>query len=208
MNSCLIISGGDFSPANENLTYDYVIACDIGYIHCEKLGITPDLIMGDFDSFTDSSCSLPDNIPHMSFPIEKDDTDTMLAVKYALEQGFRHLIIICGLGGRLDHTLANIQTMAYAADRGAVCELYSENEYIRTFDGGSLSLPRRDNWSLSLFALTDACTNLSIKGAKYEISSAVLTNRFPLGVSNSWADDSVEITMDDGLLLVVESRLE
>ena len=143
----------------------------------------------------------------MTFPKEKDDTDTMLAVKYALERGFRHLIIICGLGGRLDHTFANLQTMAYAADKGALCELYSENEYIRTFSGGSLSLPRREDYSLSLFSLTDECRNLSIKGATYEISSFNLTNSFPLGVSNSWKDDVVEITMDKGLLLIIESKL-
>ena len=133
MKTCLIISGGEFSPIAEHIEYDYVIACDMGYEHSKRLGIKPDLLMGDFDSIRDASSPFPEDISLMSYPKEKDDTDTMLAVKCALDKGFRHLIIICGLGGRMDHSIANIQTMAYAAKKGALCELYSEKEYIRTF---------------------------------------------------------------------------
>lgn len=207
MKTCLIISGGEFSPIAEHIEYDYVIACDMGYEHSKRLGIKPDLLMGDFDSIRDASSPFPEDISLMSYPKEKDDTDTMLAVKCSLDKGFRHLIIICGLGGRMDHSIANIQTMAYAAKKGALCELYSEKEYIRTFSGGKLALPKREGYSLSLFSLTDECSNLSIKGSKYETDSISLHNIFPLGVSNSWASDSVEITMDEGILLIIESKM-
>ena len=83
MNTCLIISGGEFAPLPLDLKYDYVIACDHGYDYAIRLGITPDLIIGDFDS-CDTDVTSINEIPVETFPVAKDDTDTMLAVKCAI----------------------------------------------------------------------------------------------------------------------------
>ena len=111
--TALIISGGDYFPIPD-LSCDYVIACDLGYLHAEKMGIRPDLILGDFDS-----APVPDGkIPVEQHPVRKDDTDTMLAVKKALSLGYADLVMACAFGGRLDHAYANIQAGAYAAEQG------------------------------------------------------------------------------------------
>ena len=204
MGTCLIISGGDFSPIPDNIHYDYVIACDHGYDHARSLKIKPDLIVGDFDS-CDTQKGDIDDIPIREFPAQKDDSDTMLAIRYALSAGYKHVIICCALGGRLDHTLANIQSMAFVASHGGECELVSTSEYLRTFTGGVLHLPRKDGYSLSVYALSDKCTNVSIYGSAYDIKEATITNNFPLGLSNYWKNESVTITMSGGILLIVES---
>jgi len=204
MSTCLIISGGDFSPIPGKIEYDYVIACDHGYDHARTLKIKPDLIVGDFDSCC-SDASDYEDIPVREFPTHKDDSDTMLAIRYALSAGYKHIIISCALGGRLDHTLANIQSMAFVASHGGECELISKSEYLRTFTGGMISLPRKDGYSLSVYALSDQCTNVSITGSAYDCEGITLSNTFPLGLSNYWKSDRVTVKMTDGILLIVES---
>jgi thiamine pyrophosphokinase len=206
MKSCLIISGGEKSPIPREDAYDLVIACDHGYDHAVTAGIRPGLFIGDFDSISENAvCDA--KIPVLRYPVKKDDSDTMLAVKYALQEGYDHLILTCALGGRLDHLLANLQTLGYAASHGAFAELYGENEYIRTFTGGKLELAKREGYSLSLFSLTDRCEDLCVDGAAYTASGVVLTNTFPLGLSNGWKEETVHISMKKGILLIVESRM-
>ena len=113
-NRCIIVSGGVFSPAPEQQPGDFVIACDRGYAYCERLGLTPDLFIGDFDSY--SGAVAPGVAVERLIP-EKDDTDTGHAITYALAHGFRTLVLTCALGGRLDHTLANLQNAALRGQR-------------------------------------------------------------------------------------------
>lgn len=206
MRTCLIISGGDFSFVPEDIHYDYVIACDRGYLYAGTLGIKPDIMIGDFDSL-DKDLMAGDDVPVKEFPVRKDDTDTMLAIKHALSEGYDHIIICCALGGRLDHTIANIQSMAYAAVNGAVCEIVSDNEYTRTFTGGVIEIPRREGFSFSLFSLSDRCTGITIKGSSYDCSNVELTGSFPLGISNKWKEDKITLEMTSGTALIVQSRL-
>ena len=205
MSTCLIITGGDFDKLPEDLRYDHVIACDHGYDHAKELQIRPDVMIGDLDSIMDESGML--DIPLLKYPARKDDSDTMLAVKYALSKGYDHLIIVCALGGRLDHTIANIQAMAYAAAHGAVCECYGDKEYLRTLTKGKITLERREGYSLSLFALSDVCKHVSIRSAWYSVEDVDLINTFPLGLSNGWEDQTVEIGMESGILLISESMI-
>ncbi|MCR4749191.1 MAG: thiamine diphosphokinase [Lachnospiraceae bacterium] len=204
MKTCLIISGGDYSPLPDNIKFDYSIACDHGYDHARRLKIKPDLIVGDFDSCATDASEYED-IPVKTFPPQKDDSDTMLAIRYALSAGYRHIIICCALGGRLDHTLANIQSMAFVAQHGGDCELVSTSEYLRTFTGGVLNLPRKDGYSLSVYALSNNCSHVSISGSAYDCEDITITNYFPLGLSNYWKSDNVTVKMSDGILLIVES---
>ena len=207
MGTCLIISGGDYSPLKDDIGYDYVIACDLGYEHALKMGIKPDIMVSDFDSL-DRSKFPADEIPLLEYPVRKDDSDTMLAIKHALKGGFDHIIISCALGGRLDHTIANIQSMAYVAEHGGVCEIISDKEYLRTFTGGELSLEKREGFSLSLFSITDRCTGVSISGSAYDCENVTLTNSFPLGISNYWKEERVTIRMSEGIMLIAESLIK
>ena len=203
MSSCLIISGGDFSPFTVPADA-YVIACDRGYAYARSCGVRPDLVVGDFDSYRGE---LAPGIPLRKLPVEKDDTDTMSALRFALDRGFREITLVCALGGRLDHLLANLQAAVFAAKQGAALRILGADTEILTLRSGTLRLPRKEGWSLSVFAAEDRCRGVSISGAKYELQDAELTNDFPLGVSNEWAAPEAEISLREGTLLIVLSRI-
>ena len=203
-NRCVVISGGDFSPVPGISPDDFVIACDRGYVYCERLGLRPDLIISDFDSYTGPVDS---EIPLNRFVSEKDDTDTMLAVRYAVEHGFHELLLCCALGGRLDHLIANLQSLVFAQKHGLPAILLSEDTEIRTLAGGALCVPRREDWSLSVFALDGPCRGVCITGAKYPLANAELLPSFPLGVSNTWAGKEAVISVEEGILLIVLSKI-
>lgn len=201
---CVIVSGGDFSPINDIGNEDFVIACDRGYVYCEQLGVRPDLIISDFDSYDGP---LDSSVPLNSFSAIKDDTDTMLAVRYAAEHGFRELLLCCALGGRLDHMIANLQSLVFAQKHGISAALRSEDTEIRTLQASSLQISRRAGWALSVFAADGPCRGVCITGAKYSLQDAELIPSFPLGVSNQWASETAEISVREGILLIVLSRL-
>ena len=201
---CVILSGGEYCEIPEELrSADYVIACDRGWQYAQSLKISPDCIVGDFDS-----APPPDtDVPVRRFPTRKDDTDTMLAVRHAMEKGYRDIAICCALGGRLDHAFANIQSGAYIAAHGGRARLLGEDTDILIYTGAQERFPQRDGWSLSVFSLSDACKGVSIRGTKYECEDVSLTNTFPLGVSNVWAAENAVVGVKSGLLMVVQSKL-
>ena len=127
-------------------------------------------------------------------------------IRHALDQGYRTLILVCALGGRLDHTLANIQNAASAAAEGANVTILDEREEITFLTGGTLRLPRRKGWGLSVFSLTDRCTGVCLRGVKYRLEDAVLTNRVPLGVSNEFAAPEAEISLTQGILMIAQTK--
>lgn len=200
---CLIISGGDFHPFAV-APGEFVIACDRGYEYARRCEVRPDLLVSDFDSYSGPV----DGATRVErFRSEKDDTDTMIAIRYAMENGFDEARIVCALGGRLDHALANLQSAVFAQKHGLRVAIESPDTLIRTLQNGSLQVPRREGFSLSVFAMEDRCRGVSIRGAKYPLENADLTCAFPLGVSNDWAEDTAEISVRDGVLLIVLSRL-
>lgn len=204
LDRCVIVSGGDFSPVSGLLQEDFVIACDRGYQWCERMGLKPDLLISDFDSYDGpvaQGIRLDRHIP------EKDDTDTMLAVRYAVEHGFRSILVCCALGGRLDHLIANLQAMLFAQTHGVSAVLQCEDTEIFTLRNSSLKLPRRDGWSLSVFALDGPCRGVCIRGAKYPLENAELIPSLPLGVSNQWIAEEAVISVLEGTLMIVLSEL-
>ena len=204
---CLIISGGDLT-AKENIRMispDLVIACDRGYRHAEKLGIRPDLIVGDFDSAEKENAAAKLGV--MTYPVEKDDTDTMLAIKEALGRGFREIEVTCFGGGRLDHLFANLQAGAYIAAAGARATLTSDDAAVFVEQAPCrMVLPCEEGRSLSVFSLSGECTGVTIRGAKYEAESVRITNTFPIGVSNEWRTGTAEISAETGILMVMTCR--
>ncbi|MBP3729549.1 MAG: thiamine diphosphokinase [Lachnospiraceae bacterium] len=203
-----IISGGDFHELPEEIRGirpGRIWACDKGWLHAERLGLVPDLAVGDFDSSPP-----PSHLPCKRVPSRKDDTDTMLAMREALEEGFREIHILCAFGGRLDHSLANLQTGAFAVARNPACRvwLYGRDSTALVTSPGTLVLPRREGRSLSLFALGEAVKQLSLKGTAYEGENLELKADFPLGVSNEWKDSEAVICFKSGILLIIQSKLE
>ena len=177
---------------------DLILAADGGYRHCQTAGLRPDLLLGDLDSLE----TPPQALPVQTFPAEKDDTDTMLAVKYALAQGCTTVHLYGCTGGRLDHTLANLQTLGYLAQAGAAGYLYDETYVFTALADGHLTLPAREAGIFSLFCLGEAAKGVTIRGGQYPLDRATLSPFFPLGVSNHFLGNPVEIQVEHGCLLV------
>lgn len=199
--ACFIFGAGPFYGLDAPPTPgDLILAADGGYRHCCTAGLRPHLLLGDFDSL---DAPPPQDIPRQVFPPEKDDTDTMLAVKLGLARGFRRFHLYGGTGGRLDHTLANLQTLAYLARAGARGELHDESFVFTAIQGpDSLQLPPRADGLFSVFCLGADATGVSIQGGKYEAQDVTLTAAFPLGVSNQFQGKPVEVSITSGFLLV------
>lgn len=204
MASCAVISGGSFSPLAGIEKCERVIACDKGVEYALQCGITPDLIVGDFDSFRGN---LPNGVEIKRLPTEKDDTDTVSAVREAVAAGFDEIVLYCALGGRLDHLFANIQTLAFIAEQGATARIIDGDTEMVAFSHASIEVPEKKGWSLSVFSLSDRCENVSIHGAKYCLDNATVSNRFPIGVSNEW-DGTAAVSVGEGILAVMLCRIE
>jgi len=201
MKRCFIFAAGTFFGLRKRpAPGDFVIAADAGYRVCQQLGITPDLLLGDFDSMEQPS----DFSAVLRVPVEKDDTDTMLAIKTALEQGCDTVYLYGGTGGkRLDHTLANLQSLLYLRRRGARGYLYDDDFLWTVIENETLTLQREVDWGLvSAFCLGDAARGIDMAGLQYPLADAELTPEFPLGVSNHIIAPVANITVRSGVLAV------
>ena len=187
MGKCLIITSYLSSPISDNNvkmgTEDYIICADGGYAHAAAAAIIPHLVIGDFDSL-DRTLQIPAGVEVLSVGVEKDDTDTLLCLKYGIERGFKEFVIVGGLGGRLDHTFANLQTMSYAVDHQASIRILDGKN--RAFMMGTgvdlgagsceMCIPREEGWKLSLFAFSDEC-RVTIQGVKYPLQNHLLDRK-------------------------------
>lgn len=138
MPTCYIVGAGDFTPRGfAPVPGDLVLAADGGYRALYSLGYMPDLLLGDFDSLGD--LPLPPDLPVLRFPARKDDTDTGLALRHGLDRGFRDFALYGCAGGRVDHLLANLQSMARVSRLGAAIRLAAPE-----YDAWALTGPAPD----------------------------------------------------------------
>lgn len=187
---------------------DLIIAADSGYNNASRLGVRPGLLLGDLDSI-DRKKLAPDELEHIEkiiVPAIKDDTDTQLAVDTALERGADEIIIIGGLGGRLDHTLSTVFLLEYIKDKGARGVITDGRNRVRIMESGEELTIKRGYKYLSLVGLTDTCEGVSISGVFYPLKDAVLERKYAFAVSNEITADAAEISLSKGILLVIESR--
>jgi len=196
---CGIVSGGEKGPFDGIDECDLIIACDKGYTHLSQEGIAADLFVGDFDSCDEGTL---DNIPRLELEQEKDDTDTLAAIRFALGQGITQLRMYCCFGGRMDHFLGNIQAAAYAASQGVKVSMCDENTEMYFINSGSITIEKREGYSVSLLSITDETTGVWIEGAKYSLKDQKISNLFPIGISNQWKDD-ITITIKSGVIAVM-----
>lgn len=197
--ACVIFCAGGFDRLLRPLQKDdLVIAADGGLRHTDALGIRPDIVLGDFDSLG--------YVPRNSekYPVEKDDTDTMLAVKRGLSLGFREFLIYGSLDGpRLDHTVANFQTLAFLCDHGARGTLVGLRQQVTLLKNGSMTFPKRAAGDISVFAFGGDAQGVTIRGLYYPLENGTLTPAFPLGVSNHFTGEEGEVSVENGSLLIV-----
>ncbi len=191
---------------------DFVIAADAGWRYCDEQGIRYDLLVGDFDS-----APRPETQAEIEcLPVHKDVTDTWAALDTAVRRGFDDIRLYAGAGGRFDHTLANVQMLAYHAARGRRVIMYCDKLAVTALHNGEMTLPKpgtnaapagtpEDEPRLAVFAFGGDAKDVCVRGALYTLEHAVLTPEFPLGVSNFFASDSnaAELSVGDGTLIVM-----
>ncbi len=181
---------------NEN---DILIAADGGYDVLKEKNLVPDILIGDFDSVK-SELPCKNVIKH---PVEKDDTDTFLACKKGIEQNFSNFVIFGGVGGRIDHTFANIQALLWVAKRGGRAFLIGDDVVMTVISNEKLSFSDEFKGKISVFAQENSAKGVQITGLKYPARDLTLTPEFPLGVSNEFMGERAEISVEDGSLLIV-----
>ncbi len=203
---CIIVGGADIANYNHIKSYlksdDYTIFCDSGLKHTEKLETAPSLIVGDFDSHT-----RPDtDIETIVLPCEKDDTDTVFAVKEAIRRGFDDFLLIGVVGNRLDHTLANVSILNYLYEnekKGIVVDDYSEMEII----GKDMCLVTDDYSFFSLLNIFGISEGVTIKNAKYTLENATITSEYQYATSNEVLEGkTAEISVNNGKLLLIKVK--
>ncbi len=203
MGICYVVGAGECPKLDFNKKDgDLVIAADGGCAYLEQSGIKPDLIIGDFDSL--ECAPLGDNVIKLN-PV-KDITDMDAAVKEGLERGYSEFHLYGACGGRIDHTLANIQLIASLAQNKIKAYIFNGSQVITAVYNGSLNFDPSYSGYVSVFAHSDKCEGVSLRGLKYTLENAALTNSFPLGVSNEFVGVESKITIGMGTAVVIYSK--
>lgn len=198
---CVILASRPISAkCCEGISPDaYVIAVDKGWQHAETLGMTVDLVVGDFDS-----APYPIGKKNVQqLPKEKDDTDTFYAVRLAVHKKAKKITILGGLGGRMDHTIANLQTLLFLAENKVENILLDDTTKIQCLWPQEIELPAEKDCYLSLFACGATVEGLSLCGVKYPLQNATLTDSFPMGISNEFTGEKAEISWQTGNILLL-----
>lgn len=203
---CVIIGSGECSLdfLKENITdEDYIICADGGYDYAMAVGIVPDLVIGDFDSVK----HIPIHNNLIKLPVEKDITDCEAAFIEGEKLGYSSFAVFGGTGGRFEHTFANISIMANAVKQGYDFTVLDEKHTFRCLYNSKIQIQYKENTQISVFAFGSDAYGVTEKGFHYPLSDATLNPLTPLGISNDIVDDFGEITVADGLLLIIETKM-
>ena len=211
--TCHIICHGDVSFYDLNIDLqdgDICVAVDAGFYYCEPFGVDPDLIIGDMDSLKEKGDwsdieeimeENPEIVEILS--TEKDDTDTLAAIKAGFARGYRRFCLFGALGKRLDHTFANIQCLSYILNHGGKGYIIDGKMEITAIKNDTIRYAADSQGSLSVFSLGERAEGVYIKVMKYLLEDAVVTNDFPIGISNEFIGEEAEITVRNGMLLLI-----
>ena len=202
MGRCFILCAAGFDGFLEAPgADDYILAADGGYAHCKAMGLQPHEVLGDFDSLN----YVPEDAS--VFPVEKDDTDSMLAVRRGLQLGYREFLLYGSLDGtRLDHTVANFQTLQFLADHGAAGYLIGRDYIVTVLKNGTIWFSSENTGILSVFCMGADAQGVTLRGLKYPLENGSLSAGFPLGVSNHFTGAQAEVSVAQGSLLLLWDR--
>jgi len=204
MKKCIIIGSAPFENYDVFQEIDwkdaFVICADGGVDAAVLNHVTPDLIIGDFDSIKGE---LPKDIETIKLEIEKDDTDMMSAIRAGLKRGFRVFVLLGALGGRFDHSFANLCALQYLASQGCKATIISQGCRVFLLNGGRLNLSKLKGSTVSVFPFGVASCTVSYRGLKYPLTEARLSADNPLGVSNEIIEEDAQIILHEGNALII-----
>lgn len=204
MRRCVIIGGADIGRYDRIRGYlregDFYICCDSGLKHREGLDIVPDLIVGYFDSYENPQL----NIETITLPREKDDTDTVFAVKEALSRGFQDFLLVGVIGGRLDHTLGNVSLLLMLDAQGKTATALDDFSEMEIVSGQPVQI--QDCYTyFSLLNISGTAQSITIKNAKYPLDDAEITCEYQYGISNEVLPGKIAVvTVNQGRLLLIK----
>lgn len=205
MSICYIVGAGECKKLDfTKKDGDIVIAADGGYKYLQRAGIKPDIVIGDFDSLGKA----PEGEKIIRLKPEKDVTDTYAAVSEGIKCGYSRFNIYGASGGRIEHTLANIQLIASLAEKNMQASIFDGSTVITAITAKTLRFDSAYNGYISIFAHSDKCMGVCLRGLKYPLENAELSNLFPLGVSNEFLGVESEIVIGNGTAIIVYSLPE
>lgn len=199
MGNCIVVGAIDVNVKIEKQKDDFLIAADKGYLNCLKQNLDVDLLIGDFDSLK----IVPDNIEKIKLNEIKDDTDVFDALMEGIKRGYKSFILYGVVGGRFDHTFANIQILLFLKNKGYEAKIIDEDRTYVILENESIELPKKERGYLSVFSLSAISNGVTLKNLKYELKNATLISEFPLGVDNEYIDKSPFIEVKDGKILLI-----
>lgn len=202
----IVIAGGSLSdPAFYKPFFgetDLVVCADSGYLHCNRLGITPDVIIGDFDS--SDVCGVPAGVSVTRLPVEKDETDLHACINYAIQKGATEILLFGARGTRLDHSLAAISLVYMGLLQGVTIRTIDENNEMFMFSKSAV-IHRKEGYKLSLLPVMPT-SGIYAEGLYYPLSGQNMDWGNPYGVSNEFTADVAKITVESGVLMAILSR--
>lgn len=209
--NCTVISGApdddlEFIKKNIDIS-SYIIAADSGYVKCKKIGIIPDLIIGDFDSSKKPNSDAPDGI--IQLEVEKAFTDTFTAIRYAVENGAEDITVFGAVGSRIDHTYSNILCLDYCKKHGVKCVIVNKHNRVSLIEGEGFI--NKDYQWFSLFAFLEDCKGVKISGAHYSEAFYNL-DKMDINLGDQFAQSNfvennfATVTCEKGTLLLIESN--
>ncbi len=204
MNSALILTAHVDNPEQISIDFsrfDTVICADGGLLVADRLGLTPDILIGDFDSVEQ-----PKEREVIKLPAEKDMTDSEAAIDLAVSQGYDHIVVLGGLGGRFDHTMGNIGILSKYCGKLSHLALTDGQNYVFMASPGRVTIPRGDYTYLGVISYGGAAKSVTLKGVKYPLTDYLLSDSTTLGVSNEIIEETAEISFTEGKLLLILSR--
>ena len=232
---CVVVSAAEIKNYEKISSYlqpdDYFVVCDGGLNHCKPLGIKPDLIVGDFDSFDKAEIPLPTATPPSSgdrplganwsqgdgspgsnrdrppeiiqLPWEKDDTDTFYAVKEALKRGFTQFLLLGVIGQRFDHSLVNISVLLYLKEQGAQATIVDDYSEMQLVGAEPVRVSK-DCANFSLMCVAGDVSGVTVTGAKWSLDNAQIKTSYQYGISNQVeAPEGAVVCVREGVLLLV-----
>ena len=217
---CILMCSGEFHPMDiDRKPQDFVIAVDGGRKDLTECGSEPDFLLGDFDSLGEEYAETVAKYRGMGedhfrqLPVVKDDTDTLAAAKLGISRGYKEFLIYGAMGGRLDHTMANIQTMIWILRNGGRASMLDGDTRVTVIGPGVFEIPEDFEGTVSLFSLDRCLSNVTIRGMKYEVKNAAGPNDYPVGCSNETLPNGgskgayYSIGEGTGLLVMTENLL-
>ena len=201
---CVIISGSPDTSVEEIKTLctddDFIVCADSGYTFARKAGLHPDLIIGDFDSLEEE---LPTDTEVVKLNTVKDDTDTEHCVMECIRRGYKDFLLLGSVGGRTDHTFANIAILSFLSEYNYHGVARNNGEEIQILKEGTYNMDGKKGLTFSVFPYGCESVNVTYKGAKYPLDSYTLTYNVSRGISNVFSDDNAEIIVNRGRAILL-----